>query len=94
MHQPDNLPHHRLRVLDALRGWAIVGVIFVHNSIFWRPDSHALLSLIEQGQRGVQLFYIISAFTLYLSYFRRSQDEISPVANFYIRRIFRIAPLW
>ncbi len=45
------------------------------------------------GQRGVQLFYIVSAFTLCMS-LDRKQNEHHPLANYFIRRFFRIAPLF
>jgi peptidoglycan/LPS O-acetylase OafA/YrhL len=45
------------------------------------------------GQRGVQLFYMISAFTLYLS-LDGGRREQHPWTNYFIRRFFRIAPLF
>jgi len=50
--------------------------------------------IIAEGARGVQLFYIASAFTLFLSFKNRKTKEISPVKNFFIRRFFRIAPIY
>ena len=46
------------------------------------------------GARGVQLFYIISAFTIFLSYSRRDEFEKHVDLNFFIRRFFRIAPMY
>lgn len=43
---------------------------------------------------GVQLFYVISAFTLAHSFGCRKQRERRPVINFFIRRLFRIGPLF
>lgn len=43
---------------------------------------------------GVPLFYILSAFTLFRSYSYRDQIERFPKLNFFIRRFFRIAPLY
>ncbi|KPU54859.1 acyltransferase family protein [Pseudomonas fluorescens] len=45
------------------------------------------------GQFGVQLFFVVSAFTLCMSFERRSGERNS-VSAFYIRRFFRIAPLY
>ena len=45
------------------------------------------------GQRGVQLFYMISAFTLYLSLDGRRTEQ-HPWTNYFLRRFFRIAPLF
>ena len=56
--------------------------------------SYTLNQIIAEGARGVQLFYIISALTLFLSFYQRSSLEKYPVRNFYLRRIFRIAPMF
>jgi peptidoglycan/LPS O-acetylase OafA/YrhL len=45
------------------------------------------------GQRGVALFFIVSAFTLFLSYDNR-KEERHPTRNFFIRRFFRLAPMF
>lgn len=50
-------------------------------------------SLMYNGLQGVQLFYVLSAFTLFLSFADR-QNERTPVKNYFIRRFFRIAPLY
>jgi len=48
-------------------------------------------ALFNFGQLGVQLFFIASALTLCLSMKERNEKSIY---NFYIRRFFRIAPLY
>lgn len=53
-----------------------------------------VLSFVQSGARGVQLFYLISAFTLCYSYSNRSIQDKYPLVSFYIRRFFRIAPLY
>lgn len=80
--------------IDALRGIAILGVILVHCSAVIAPDSQALRYLMDEGTRGVQFFYIASALTLCMSWNMRSPQEGNPVRDFYIRRFFRIAPLF
>jgi peptidoglycan/LPS O-acetylase OafA/YrhL len=82
-----NRPHFEF--LDALRGIAIVGVVLVHSALVSKQKG-ILMALSFTGQRGVQLFYVISAFTLFLSL--ESAKSESRV-NFFIRRFFRIAPL-
>jgi len=81
-----------LEYLDALRGIAVLGVILVHCTII-TLQRHVIFALGFTGQRGVQLFYIISAFTLFYSMQNR-KEEGRPLLNFYIRRFFRIAPLY
>lgn len=84
-----------LKYIDAIRGIAILGVIIVHTGQYGF-DHYPLLfdSLIKQGARGVQLFYIASAFTLFLSFNYRKNLEERADRNFFIRRFFRIAPMY
>lgn len=78
--------------LDALRGIAFLGVLFCHTALNTAPFSG--IALAGAGRYGVQLFFLVSAVTLMLSWNKRSTGEQSPVRNFYIRRIFRIAPMF
>jgi peptidoglycan/LPS O-acetylase OafA/YrhL len=79
----------RLEYIDVLRGCAILMVIAVHTSAnFSLPPW--LTKITVQGARGVQLFFVVSALTLCMSWFGRR----STIADFYLRRIFRIAPLF
>jgi peptidoglycan/LPS O-acetylase OafA/YrhL len=82
--------------IDATRGWAIIGVLLIHASTFGNSDNHPawLSTLVRNGSSGVQLFYIASALTLFLSMASRKANEKSPTINFFIRRVFRIAPLY
>ena len=80
--------------IDALRGYAILAVLLVHSSLSVAPANSILRSLMNNGARGVQLFFIASALTLCLSWHFRSVHEAYPVRNFFIRRFFRIAPLF
>lgn len=83
----------KLDYVDALRGIAILGVMLVHTG-----GQFGLIGTFSKiaglGAKGVQLFYFISAFTLFLSYNNRKYQEQFPISNFYIRRFFRIAPLY
>ena len=49
-----------------------------------------LAKLGEQGARGVELFFVVSAFTLCLSWAARDDTA----SRFYLRRFFRIAPMF
>lgn len=86
-----NLSDKRLDYLDALRGIAILGVIAVHTQAeFGFPV--LLKTLLLNGRNGVQLFFMVSAFTIMYT-LDRSKQPIS-YSNFFIRRFFRIAPLY
>ncbi len=81
--------------IDGLRGVAILSVMAVHVPIGPAPYTYgAIQSLVEAGARGVQLFFLLSAFTLFRSSKSKYIQEKSPRRNFYIRRAFRILPLW
>jgi peptidoglycan/LPS O-acetylase OafA/YrhL len=86
--------------IDGLRGIAILMVVAVHTSINCSIEgNNAFLlnysrKLLEAGARGVQLFFILSAFTLYHSSLKRFRVDLLPTVFFYIRRAFRILPFW
>jgi peptidoglycan/LPS O-acetylase OafA/YrhL len=87
----------KLAYVDVLRGFAILGVVFLHFTSLsgveaWLPQS--VQFVVEQGGHGVQLFFIASAFTLFRSFSHRSQFEQNASRNFFIRRYFRIAPMY
>lgn len=88
----------QLAFIDGLRGIAIWIVIAVHTAIAAKniaPFAHERWMWISSaGARGVQLFFMVSAFTLFLSWSARQGSEANPHLNFFIRRIFRIMPMW
>ena len=81
--------------IDSLRAIAILGVLMVHTSTdIFAPSSKWLLNITSNATYGVQLFYMVSAFTLFLSYNDRKANNNYLTFNFFIRRFFRIAPLF
>lgn len=76
--------------IDALRGYAILGVFVVHTSQSVGGLNKYIQMLANDGARGVQLFFVASALTLTASWHRR-QDGVSA---FFVRRLFRIAPMF
>jgi peptidoglycan/LPS O-acetylase OafA/YrhL len=90
---------YHLPFIDGLRGIAVLLVLMVHVSQHVGNDhlqSNPVWSVLIMnfGARGVQLFFIISAFTLFNSSKHRFQREKKPKILFYLRRFFRIFPLW
>lgn len=73
--------------VDALRGIAVLLVILSHT-----PLAPSLTFLNVIGAYGVQLFFVVSALTLFLSMEAKHDSEARPVLFFFIRRFFRIAP--
>ncbi len=83
----------KLAYIDVLRAIAILMVIFVHNSQTVNGLSAQVKSISEYGQIGVQLFFVASAYTLCFSQTKRTNEK-SQLRSFFIRRLFRIAPLY
>jgi peptidoglycan/LPS O-acetylase OafA/YrhL len=86
----------KLDYIDALRGIAILSVIWFHCHLYHYSDP-AFYSIMDTlgspAALGVQLFYVLSAFTLFLSLNRRKKTDTGKF-NFFIRRFFRIAPMY
>lgn len=83
----------KLQSIDSLRGIAILLVILVHTSKSVEGLSFPVSAISNYGQMGVQLFFLVSAYTLCLSMERRYEERFKEI-NFFIRRFFRIAPLY
>lgn len=82
----------KLAYIDALRGIAILCVLMVHCSQYGiNIYPNTVKSTFNSGAKGVQLFYIASAFTLFLSLSQRKEEKR---LSFFIRRFFRIAPMY
>ena len=86
----------KLTWVDALRGIAVIGVVLVHTGQFFGLESvpEKCAAIISDGSRGVSLFYILSAFTLFYTFSFHSMRETNPLKNFFTRRFFRIVPLF
>jgi len=80
--------------VDSLRGLAILGVILLHCSLLVPNLAPPIQAIGMAGHYGVQLFFIVSAFTLFSSLQSRTRVDRMPLAAFYTRRFFRIAPLF
>ena len=94
---PSNGKQSRIPELDGLRGFAILQVISVHY--LYNPGAnlptglHFLQSFFALGWTGVDLFFVLSGFLIggILLDVRASPNYFK---TFYIRRFFRIVPLY
>lgn len=91
-----DLPSPRLEFIDALRGIATLYVLLFHvapmpkNALEIPKWAYGFVSF---GGSGVTLFFLISAFSLCLTW-RYSGSIKSALSDFYLKRFFRIAPLF
>ena len=84
------VPEKHFGYIDALRGYAILAVMAVHAATAAPDWTGVGRTIVNQGARGVQLFFVASALTLMMSWHARNDGAI----RFYIRRVFRIAPMF
>lgn len=83
--------------IDSLRGYAVLMVLACHVYALGGGQRNPEVTIWRfwfECRNGVMLFYMISALTLFLSYGRKMSLECHPVTNFFIRRFFRIVPLF
>jgi len=85
-----NLPRH-IPQLDVLRGVAVLMVMLSHVS--GNVASLHLNPVFHYGWIGVDLFFVLSGF-LITGILLRTKGEPGYFANFYVRRILRIWPLY
>lgn len=76
----------KLAFIDALRGYAVLGVLLVHTG----QEAGFPGAPFSAGARGVQLFFVVSALTLLMSWHNRDDGA----GAFFVRRAFRILPMF
>ncbi len=89
----------RLPVINGLRGLAIVGVLSFHivAGMFTQDGLPPVLSvLLASGWSGVNLFFILSGFVLFLPYAAENgiAAKLDRPFDFYRRRCRRLLPLF
>jgi peptidoglycan/LPS O-acetylase OafA/YrhL len=78
----------RLPFLDALRGYAILGVIWVHVEEVAPVSSPVIHAYAMHANRGVDIFFVVSAISIAMAWHARA-DGYFP---FLARRLFRLLP--
>ncbi|NOQ65006.1 MAG: acyltransferase family protein [Methyloprofundus sp.] len=84
----------KLASIDAIRGWAIFLVIISHTGGAFAELPWRIKAMTNLGWFGVQLFFLASAFTLVMSWRRQEGSYWRKFTKFFIRRFFRIAPMY
>ncbi|WP_163859861.1 acyltransferase family protein [Paenibacillus elgii] len=84
----------RLEGLDVLRGISAIMIILFHvYYLFGYANKTIFVNFIPRLDIGVQLFFALSAFSLFYGYEKRI-TQTDGLSKFYINRFFRIAPLF
>lgn len=84
----------RIHGPDVLRGIAAIGVVFFHVLYMSGLPIHPIgKDLVGRFDFFVRVFYVLSAFAMAHAYYNQLTG-IEAVRNFYLKRFFRIAPLF
>ena len=86
----------RLDFVDSLRGLAALYIVVFHTAAVPYPALEVpdwARLVVYNGKSAVTLFFVVSAFSLCHT-MKAHGGEFSEVRAFYIRRLFRIAPLF
>lgn len=87
----------KLKTLDILKGIAIIMIILVHNRHFIMKDMSGFRQLINFGQMGCQIFFVVSGMSLCYSWTNqitknKSYSTTKHYFSFMKRRLLRLAP--
>lgn len=81
----------RNQSLDLLRGLAVLLMVAVHCSQVATRIVPDLQSLVMRYGELVQLFFIVSGYTMMLTL--GDKVDVAGLRSLYLRRVFRIVPL-
>ena len=96
---PESGAANPIPAVDGLRALAVLLVMFFHS---WHNQPGMFSSLADQDQHpiwyartGLNLFFVLSGFLLFLPYAKWMQEARQPSARlFYRRRVLRIGPAY
>ena len=87
-----------IKGLDAVRSWACFLVIIHHLGFFIEADSFptCFINLIQAGQLGVAIFFVLSGFLLSLPLWKSIRDfqKMPDLKHYFLRRFARIIPAY
>jgi exopolysaccharide production protein ExoZ len=83
----------RYKSIQALRAFAAIYVTLYHTQYWWDQHADATRGLFRYGNAGVDLFFAISGFVIFLTV-RESVNGVYPFLLFLKRRLIRIYPVF
>lgn len=76
--------------ISGMRAWAALGVVLIHSGgAGLRSFANIGNSLADMGASGVYVFFVISGYTVALSY-----EQSHGFKEYFFKRFFRLAPLY
>jgi peptidoglycan/LPS O-acetylase OafA/YrhL len=90
--QPKPFPSD-LRMLTALRALAALMVVLFHFADRTAPGSALHTTLIDHGQLGVDIFFVLSGFILAHVYLERCAQGRFAMGDFLVNRLARLYPM-
>ena len=90
----DNISTQRIEPLDSLRGLAALCVLIYHVKFIHKLpiDSYSEF-IVSRLALGVPMFFVLSSFSIFYS-LEGKEFSVKSIQNYFIRRFFRIAPLY
>lgn len=79
------------KFLTGLRGYAALAVFMVHSSLVLNGTNPRISNILNFGKYGVVVFFVLSAFTIYMSISKSQQFSFK---KYFTRRFLRIYPLY
>lgn len=83
--------NRKLKSIDIIKGIAIIMIIITHNRHFIMQNMSVAWSLINFGQMGCQLFFLVSGFSLCHTWEHMGSSRHRFI-RFVLRRYLRLAP--
>jgi len=88
----------RIKVLDGLRGFAVLLVIFSHMpqiiEIPLDPNTYTTFQAFNFGYLGVDIFLVLSGFLITRILIKEKKEGTLSLKIFFIKRAFRILPIY
>lgn len=82
----------QLMWIDFMKGIAICGIVMIHSGAASLPTYVGKLG--RCGERGVQIFFVISAFLMFMSLDNYYYNDNLNVMKWYKEKFCRLMPLW
>lgn len=79
--------------IDSFKGIAILAVMLIHYSI-GDITNEFFTRIVNSGAKGVQLFFIISAYLIFWSLDRNDVNGVKQSIQWIIRKILKLMPLY